>query len=546
LEPVGRESLDLLLNSFLTRMLFNCYGLTASHWNDYKALYMHQNKSTFGSMEILCRELAGYRVTSSPLLPDFRLEGLFAEVTSITIIKENARRRVIYLQTPTNGYFLKLSLLTRKKDRWRHFLLPYRKWAEWRNLHRLQKVRIPAAKPLAKGHRKGSHGGAFFLLTEQVPGATLKFDSNQDAFIVGQYLSFLHSRGVYHGDLNRNNIILTPQGRLCLIDVQELVFLPRIPQRLRVHNLGRILFNFYSRSDPEQWAWELLKGYNKDAPKLLNASAVIKAAERHQQWRYRSRSKRCCKNSTEFVIVKSDDWKGYKRKTFRWSPMDLRQALEKGQPLKGTHVISYRGVCIKKHPRRRFHADRCLISWKMSRALEVRGIAVPCSLGYFVINNISCFITELLVDRYHLNTYLSSLSEGKVKRRALKKLALWLRNFHDSNVWQRDFKSSNILCQNGDYFMVDLDGVRIRRLSEHNKINNLAQLNASVSNAISIKDRLRFYHYYSADFQPTRQRRRAVYRKVWDITKTKNTKIYDLDFAELIESQIKVGPNNRI
>jgi hypothetical protein len=138
------------------------------------------------------------------------------------------------------------------------------------------------------------------------------------------------------------------------------------------------------------------------------------------------------------------------------------------------------------------------------------------------------------------------LSEGKVKRRALKKLALWLRNFHDSNVWQRDFKSSNILCQNGDYFMVDLDGVRIRRLSEHNKINNLAQLNASVSNAISIKDRLRFYHYYSADFQPTRQRRRAVYRKVWDITKTKNTKIYDLDFAELIESQIKVGPNNRI
>ena len=66
-------------------------------------------------MEILNRELAGFRVTSSPLLPDFSLEGLFAEVTSVTIIKENARRRVIYLQTPTNGYFLKLSLLTRRK-----------------------------------------------------------------------------------------------------------------------------------------------------------------------------------------------------------------------------------------------------------------------------------------------------------------------------------------------------------------------------------------------------------------------------------------------
>jgi tRNA A-37 threonylcarbamoyl transferase component Bud32 len=182
----------------------------------------------------------------------------------------------------------------------------------------------------------------------------------------------------------------------------------------------------------------------------------------------------------------------------------------------------------------------------MSRALEVRGIAVPRSLGYFVINKLSCFLAELLDERLHLNAYLSALSDERDKRQALKKLALWLRTFHDTDVWQRDFKSSNILCRNSDYFMVDLDGVRIRRLSEQNKINNLAQLNASVSNAISIKDRLRFYHYYSADFQPTRQRRQAVYRKVWDITKTKNTKIYDLDFAELIESQIKVGPNNRI
>jgi tRNA A-37 threonylcarbamoyl transferase component Bud32 len=227
------------------------------------------------------------------------------------------------------------------------------------------------------------------------------------------------------------------------------------------------------------------------------------------------------------VVVKTDDWKGYRRKTFQWSSLDLRQALEKGQPLKGDHVISYRGVCIKKHPRRRFHADRCLISWKMSRALEVRGIAVPRSLGYFVVNNLSCFLAELLVNRCHLNTYLSNLSNEQVKRRALKKLALWLRKFHRSNIWQRDFKSSNILCQNGDYFMVDLDGVRIRRLSEHNKIYNLAQLNASLSNAITIKDRLRFYHYYSADCQPTRLQRRAVYRTVWNITLTKNTTLYD-------------------
>ncbi len=45
-------------------------------------------------MEILRRELTGFRVTSSPLFPDFSLEGLFAEVTSGTIIKENTRHQV--------------------------------------------------------------------------------------------------------------------------------------------------------------------------------------------------------------------------------------------------------------------------------------------------------------------------------------------------------------------------------------------------------------------------------------------------------------------
>ena len=82
--------------------------------------------------------------------------------------------------------------------------------------------------------------------------------------------------------------------------------------------------------------------------------------------------------------------------------------------------------------------------------------------------------------------------------------------------------------------MVDLDGVKIRRLSEYNKIYNLAQLNASVSNAITIKDRLRFYHYYSVGRQLTRLQRRAIYRKVWNITGTKNTAQYNL-FPEKFE-----------
>ena len=478
--------------------------------------------------KILGQEIAGFQMTNSHYFPSFSLEGLMAEVTSCRLVKESIRRKIFYLQTPTGGYFLKLSTLIRRKDRRRHFLLPSRKWAEWRNLHRLLAGGIATARPVMKGQSQGRFPTMFFLLTAEVSGQPLRIKSAADAANMGEYVAMLHSKGVLHVDLHPHNIIVNPKGQACLIDVQEVYFLPWIPRWLRISNLGRLYFNLGYAFDPLDGGADFLNGYNQKISDQVDLLQLKKAAARHQQRKYRSRSRRCCMNSTEFMVVKNDDWKGYRRKSFQWSPPDLLQALEKGQAIKGSHVISYRGVCIKKHPRRHFHADRCRISWKMSRALEVRGIAVPRSLGYFVINNVSCFIAELLVDKCHLNTYLSSLSDEQVKRRALKKLALWLRNVHDSNVWQRDFKSCNILCRNGNFVMVDLDGVRIRRLSENNRIHNLAQLNASVSNAITIKDRLRFYRYYSVGRQPTRQQRRDAYRKVWKITRTKNTANYDL------------------
>jgi hypothetical protein len=82
--------------------------------------------------------------------------------------------------------------------------------------------------------------------------------------------------------------------------------------------------------------------------------------------------------------------------------------------------------------------------------------------------------------------------------------------------------------------MVDLDGVKIRRLSEQHEIINLAQLNASVSNAVTIKDRLRFYYYFANDLQLDKQKRRIVYKKVWDITKTKTTSNYDLELDKIV------------
>ena len=164
---------------------------------------------------------------------------------------------------------------------------------------------------------------------------------------------------------------------------------------------------------------------------------------------------------------------------------------------------------------------------------ETFDISVPRALGYFKLGGDRLFVSDYLHDSMHLNDYLSTLRDSRQKRQALKKLAGWLKKIHLHKVWQRDFKSRNVLWHAGEYFLLDLEGVKIRPLSWNKRIVNLSQLNASVSHVITLKDRLRFFHHYSISEKMSRDQRRAIYAKIWEISKTKRTKNYDLDLENL-------------
>ncbi len=488
------------------------------------------------SYDALLNELSGFVKTKSPLFPEFSFDRLRDDLIAVKTVKEGNRRTVFYLQTPEQGFFLKYSPVVNKKDRYRHLFF-LRRWAEWRNLHKLLARDIETALPVLKGAKPGILSDAFFMLTQEVGGASLAYDSDSQAETLGRYMALLHHKGIFHADLHPGNLIIQKIGRPCLIDVQEVFFPPLLPHRLRVYNLGLLFFSVRPQLQSKTWTASFLRGYNKTTKKQVTAEALHHAADRHLQRHFRSRGKRCCKNSTEFVPVKEFAFTGYRRRSFHWGRQELQEALEKGTTAKKDRVVHFQGVTVKIHPKRRLHQDRCLVAWKMSRALEVRGIAVPRALGYFAMKGHSYFLSEFIVDSMVLNAYLSSFSAEPPKRRAIKKLALWLKRIHDHHIWQHDFKSDNVLCQNGDYLMTDLDKVKIRsHLPEKKKIVNLAQLNASLSNAVTIKDRMRFYYHYSADKKPSRQARRDVYKKVCEITTTKTTVLYGLDTDKLMET----------
>jgi hypothetical protein len=147
----------------------------------------------------------------------------------------------------------------------------------------------------------------------------------------------------------------------------------------------------------------------------------------------------------------------------------------------------------------------------------------------------SYLLSEFLVDGIRLNDYLSAIENESRKRQALRSLAGWIRTIHEHRIWQRDFKSTNVLWQKDSYFMLDQESItQLRRLPiSKQKVINLAQLNASLSNAVTLKDRLRFFHYYMNGCRVSRGTRRKIYRQVWTITQTKRTSSFGLDARKL-------------
>ena len=486
------------------------------------------NKESQDYLNHLMDELSDYQTKSSPHYEQLSLSDILNDAYCYQIIKINNRKQVILIKTALGNFFIKISFLIRRKDRLRHFFLPQRRWAEWRNLHKLNALDLDSAKPVIKGQKFNGDPNSFFIVTEEIEGQTLNSGIEINAVLLGAYFADLHHKGFYYADLHPENLIIKPDGRPVLIDAQEIFFLKKIPKWLRGYNLGRLYLSLKSTL-PISWFEEFLQTYNSKFKKNVHVHEIQEAATKHYKKHIKSRIKRCLKNTSEFKALKTKEQKIYKRKDFEWEKTDIVNAVENGINLKENRVMAYKSFCIKIYTKGRFHKDRCFASWRNSRALDVHGINVPKAHGYFKFNRKSYFISDYLKGGMALYKYLPSITEGKNKRKIIKQLALWVRNIHHHQIWQKDFNSTNVLYFKNQFIMIDLDNIKFGKLSESKKIINLAQLNASVAGKIKLRDRIRFFYYYFDGELPDRAKRRDIYHKIWEITLTKNTLIFGLD-----------------
>ena len=114
-------------------------------------------------------------------------------------------------------------------------------------------------------------------------------------------------------------------------------------------------------------------------------------------------------------------------------------------------------------------------------------------------------------------------------------LPAMLRNMHDRGIYHADLKSNNILVQEAGpgwrFSLIDLDRTYfLGSLSFSQRANNLAQINASVSSRMTLRDRLKFFHFYAKETNLLAERGK-YYRKILAISRRKNTAPYGVIFT---------------
>ena len=178
-----------------------------------------------------------------------------------------------------------------------------------------------------------------------------------------------------------------------------------------------------------------------------------------------------------------------------------------------------------------FNPSRAVNSLKAAETL--RGLKIKTATPLAVIEKRKCFLLEesflimenisshLGVPEYIEQNFSHPLSKNQVERKRafIKEFAHFLIDVHDQGTYQHDFKTTNIFVEENSakkifFWLIDLDHVRFKkRVSTGMKIINLVQINTSIPSAITITDRLRFFHYYTGE-KKMQKKNKMIIRKI--------------------------------
>jgi tRNA A-37 threonylcarbamoyl transferase component Bud32 len=389
------------------------------------------------------------------------------------------------------------------------------------------------------------------------------------------FIRNIHEKGVCHYDLHAGNILVKFKNNqshsihdcdLYLMDLHRVKILNSISFRKRLHNLAQI-FNSLSSILTKTDKLDFLRSYGSNTLGNITGEEELVGQIESQSSRirnihYRSRLKRCLKESSVFSKKRSTGMriffrKGYDANRFAGLIEKHHNALVSGDkaivmkrdsktaltrfPLENEKIQSvvvkqYKVSCVMCLIKNIFRNSAGRKAWIAGNGLLAYGFNTPKPLALMEkkvlgITANSYLIMEdardcLEMDRYILKNFHDKSSSSKLKRiRALiNNLAEIMGRMHNQNIFHHDLKTCNIMVKEkgkSPYFtFLDFDKVSFEeRMTIRKRVKNLTQMNLSTPKLISTTDRLRFLKEYLRECNIINEKKNIL-REIINLSKT--------------------------
>jgi tRNA A-37 threonylcarbamoyl transferase component Bud32 len=456
------------------------------------------------------------------------------------IIKESTWRRAgIFSLEGGRRIFLKRDRTKGLFEKMKYRFLPSKGRREWLLALQLRKknVRIPEPLGWMERVRRGWVEESYYLSEAVGSGGALIDDSLRlkergTILRLAQTVRAVHDAGLNHLDFHAGNFLWDGDS-LLLTDLHDSRIVGSLSRRQRLWNLSHLFHSLRSAWGEgeemafaqEYWAGDSISDREREAFR----ETIHGYMKRLQKRQWRSRSKRCLKESSEFSVVREGRFVYHHRRDF---PLDR----VKGVVREYRRLLSTAPAMLAKDSARVavgqvrddgndlwvkefrypewcdrmkdvFRTSKGLKGWISANGLRARGLPSikPLALveekawrgakeGLFIMEGVE---GGLEMDRFLSRTF----DTPDQKRSFVRTFARWLSGFHRMDLYHRDMKTCNVLVlEKGDtweFFLLDLEDVLLdHRVREKDLLRSLVQLNTSTPRLMSRTDRLRFFGEY--------------------------------------------------
>ena len=338
--------------------------------------------------------------------------------------------------------------------------------------------------------------------------------------------------GLFHQDLHAGNF-LWKGASLFLTDLHHTKMVKPLSLNKRLWNLSHLfhsLRSMWGEREQLQFLDQYFDEMSDESQKReILFQKIYPVMDRLQRRQWRSRTKRCLKESTEFTIQKEKGVRTFRRRDF---PMDrLERVMEdhrdlirekpsclvKHSPEVIVSILNDAGekICLKQfcYPhvwgRLKEHLRRSkgLRSWVAANGMRSRGLSTlkPLALverkSWSGLEESTLFM-EALADDLEMDRYiLKGFADLNKKRLFIKTFAHWLGGLHKMNLYHKDMKTCNILVsereETWDFHLLDFEDIRMNEKVNWRKLfRNFLQLNTSTPKVMTKVDRYRFISKY--------------------------------------------------